>query len=104
MQCSMTSKVVVCAGLLAAVGCHSERNTEVGRGREETAEAVRAARREAEIARDRISKRLDQLDIEIDKIQQKAEKASGKTNAKLKRQSQELRADARRLRDRMSCP
>jgi len=63
---------------------------------------VRAAQKEAETARGKIAARLDQLDSEIERVERKADKATGKAKAKLKEQSQELRADARRLRDRMS--
>ncbi len=99
----MTSKLFAVAGLLAAsIGCQSDRKADLDRGREEATDAVRAAQREAETARDRIAARLDRLDSEIERVEKKADKATGKAKAKLKEQSQELRADARRLRDRMS--
>ena len=97
----MQIKIFFLAAALAAIlACRPA--TEAARAPETTGETERAARAEAEAARAAVSKRLDALDAEIQKIDTKAEKASAKTKAKLEETGREMRAEARKLRDRMS--
>lgn len=92
----------VCILLLAAsIGCQERRAADAS-PRQESSDAARAAKKEAEEVHQALVKRLDQLDGEIEKIEKKAEKASAKTKAKLEEQAKGLRADARSLRNRMS--
>lgn len=100
----MTIKPFAGVALLAiCVGCQERRTSDAGSSpRQEMNDATRAAQREAAEARLALSKRLDELDSEVEKVERKAERASAKTKAKLEEQANELRADARKLRDRMS--
>ncbi len=92
--------------LTAGLACQPQRTVETERpatrAADEASAAARAAREEAEQARKALSRRLDDLDTEVEKLDKRAEKASAKTRAKLEAQAREMRADARRLRDRMS--
>jgi len=101
---NMNTHLFVVTGLLAmSIGCTSPESTRAtGAAPSEPSATAQAIERDAEAARVALSKRLDQLDADIERVEARAKKASNKTKARLEEQGREMRAEARRLRDRMS--
>jgi TolA-binding protein len=88
--------------LLILSGCQPATRRQPERTRDEAKEAAQTAQREIEAARISIAQRLDRLDQEIQQLDAKVAKSSGKAKVKLEQQSQELQADARNFREKMS--
>ena len=83
------------AVLAVFLGCETRQTKEEERARIEAKEAATATRKA-------LAKRLEILDRDIEKLEERTRKASAKTKVKLEENTRDLRAEARRLRDRMS--
>ncbi len=103
----MTIKLILLVAMTGMLfSCQSERKTAVERRTDSVEEgadrAARALREEAAEAKATLAKRLDQLDAEIDSLEARAKKATAKNRARLNNEAKEMRAEATRLRGRMS--
>jgi hypothetical protein len=107
MQNGMLTKLVLTASItIILVGCQSEKPTTTGSrteaAQEAASKAARDAKEELEKTKIALSKRLDQLDAEIETLEAKAKKASAKTKAKMTAEAREMRVTTKQLRARIS--
>lgn len=102
----MKNKLILLVAMTGVLfSCQSDKTTTQTRtdaAQEEAAKAEREMREEAAEAKSALTRRLDQLDAEVDSLEARAKKATAKNRAKLNNEAKELRAEAARLRGRMS--
>jgi uncharacterized protein YlxW (UPF0749 family) len=89
-----------CICLLA--GCSSTESVSAKNGSAAERAAERELREDLARSKRELSKRLDQLDLEIDKLEVKTKKASKEAKAKLIQQTSELKVETAKLRRRLA--
>jgi|GEM_PF-3416739 len=103
----MTTKLILLVAMTGVLfSCQSENKTTAETRSESVEEAAdkaaRAIKEEAAEAKAALAKRLDQLDAEIDRLEERAKKATAKSRARLNAEAKKMRVEATRLRGRMS--
>ena len=102
----MIRLTIAALGLLVCFGCSRETKTTAEDVRKESTEAAQTAadftKEQAVRAKREAQEKIDELDRKIDELDRRAEKASAKVKASLREAASDMRAESKRLKDRMS--
>ncbi|MBL8219774.1 MAG: hypothetical protein JNL62_11115 [Bryobacterales bacterium] len=102
----MIRLTIATVGLLVCFGCSRETNTTAEDVRKESTEAAQTAadftQEQAARAKREAQAKIEELDRKIDELDQSAEKASAKVKESLREAASDMRAESKRLKDRMS--
>lgn len=97
-----TFLLVVAAGLMVSCQTETARRSQTSpETQADPAANMATGREEMMQARTRVSERLNRLDAQIGTLEERAQRGTATSKAKVKAEAAELRAEANRLRDRM---
>lgn len=102
----MRKTTIAALTLLICSGCSRETKTTAQDVGKETTEAARTAadfaREQAALAKREAQQKIDELDQRIDELERRGKKSSGQLKSRMQETAKDMRAESKRLKDRMS--